>query len=144
MLNIEIYFLIFLLITYYLYMWVFNSLYIIYIESLYHCYLFSSYLPISLADNLYNLSFNIMIGWIYDFFTLFFFLSLGLQFIHVLSFSLVWQCKYLSFSLDWQCEYLVIYSGLTTASVVEGLESMTSNPVTSLTWVRSPGDALVV
>jgi hypothetical protein len=30
------------------------------------------------------------------------------------------------------------------ASVVEGLESMTSNPVTSLAWVRSPGDALVV
>jgi hypothetical protein len=28
--------------------------------------------------------------------------------------------------------------------VVEGLESMTSNPVTSLAWVRSPGDALVV
>jgi hypothetical protein len=30
---------------------------------------------------------------------------------------------------------------LKTASVVEGLESMTSNPVTSLAWVRSPGDA---
>jgi hypothetical protein len=28
--------------------------------------------------------------------------------------------------------------------MVEGLESMTSNPVTSLVWVRSPGDALVV
>jgi hypothetical protein len=28
--------------------------------------------------------------------------------------------------------------------VVEGLESMTSNPVTSLAWVWSPGDALVV
>jgi hypothetical protein len=32
---------------------------------------------------------------------------------------------------------------ISTASVVEGLESMTSNPVTSLAWVRSPGDALV-
>jgi hypothetical protein len=31
-----------------------------------------------------------------------------------------------------------------TTSVVEGLESMTSNPVTSLARVRSPGDALVV
>jgi hypothetical protein len=31
-----------------------------------------------------------------------------------------------------------------TASLVEGLESMTSNPVTSLAWVPSPGDALVV
>jgi hypothetical protein len=31
-----------------------------------------------------------------------------------------------------------------TASMVEGLETMTSNPVTSLAWVRSPGDALVV
>jgi hypothetical protein len=31
-----------------------------------------------------------------------------------------------------------------TASVVEGFESMTSNPVTSLAWVLSPGDALVV
>jgi hypothetical protein len=31
-----------------------------------------------------------------------------------------------------------------TASVVEWLESMTSNPVTSLAWVRSPGDAYVV
>jgi hypothetical protein len=31
-----------------------------------------------------------------------------------------------------------------TATVVEGLESMTSNPVTSLAWVRSPGDTLVV
>jgi hypothetical protein len=31
-----------------------------------------------------------------------------------------------------------------TASVVEGLESMISNPVTSLAWIRSPGDALVV
>ncbi|XP_060583957.1 NXPE family member 3-like isoform X2 [Ruditapes philippinarum] len=31
-----------------------------------------------------------------------------------------------------------------TASVVEGLESMTSNPATSLAWVRSPRDALVV
>jgi hypothetical protein len=29
-------------------------------------------------------------------------------------------------------------------SVVEGLELMTSNPVTSLAWVGSPGDALVV
>jgi hypothetical protein len=29
-----------------------------------------------------------------------------------------------------------------TASVVEGLESITSNPVTSLVWVRSPGDAI--
>jgi hypothetical protein len=28
--------------------------------------------------------------------------------------------------------------------VVEGLESMTSNPVTSLAWVRIPGDVLVV
>jgi hypothetical protein len=28
--------------------------------------------------------------------------------------------------------------------VVEGLESMTPNSVTSLAWVRSPGDALVV
>jgi hypothetical protein len=31
-----------------------------------------------------------------------------------------------------------------TASVVEGLESMTSYPVNSLAGVRSPGDALVV
>ena len=31
-----------------------------------------------------------------------------------------------------------------TASVVEWLESMTSNQLTSLAWVRSPGDALVV
>jgi hypothetical protein len=31
-----------------------------------------------------------------------------------------------------------------TASVVERLESMTSNPVTSLAWVRSQGDDLVV
>jgi hypothetical protein len=31
-----------------------------------------------------------------------------------------------------------------TVSVVEGLESMTCNPVTSLAWVRSPGDAFVV
>jgi hypothetical protein len=31
-----------------------------------------------------------------------------------------------------------------TASVVDGLESLTSNPVTSLALVRSPGDALVV
>jgi hypothetical protein len=31
-----------------------------------------------------------------------------------------------------------------TASVVKGLESMTSNPVTSLVWVQSLGDALVV
>jgi hypothetical protein len=30
------------------------------------------------------------------------------------------------------------------ASVVEGLESMTSYPVTSLAWVRSPGGASVV
>jgi hypothetical protein len=28
--------------------------------------------------------------------------------------------------------------------VVKGLEYMTSNPVTSLAWVRSPGDTLVV
>jgi hypothetical protein len=33
---------------------------------------------------------------------------------------------------------------VTTASVVKGLESMTTNPVTSLAWVRSPEDALVV
>jgi hypothetical protein len=33
---------------------------------------------------------------------------------------------------------------LYAASVVEGLESMISNPVTSLAWVRSPGVALVV
>jgi hypothetical protein len=32
----------------------------------------------------------------------------------------------------------------TTAFVVEGLESMTSNQVTSLALVRSPGDVLVV
>jgi hypothetical protein len=31
-----------------------------------------------------------------------------------------------------------------TASVVEGIESMTSITVTSLAWVRSPGDALLV
>jgi hypothetical protein len=31
-----------------------------------------------------------------------------------------------------------------TVSVVEGIESMTSNPVTSRAWVQSPGDALVV
>jgi hypothetical protein len=30
------------------------------------------------------------------------------------------------------------------SSVVKGLESMTYNPVTSLAWVRLPGDALVV
>jgi hypothetical protein len=39
---------------------------------------------------------------------------------------------------------LCIILGTFTASVVEGLESMTSNPVDSLAWVRSPGDALVV
>jgi hypothetical protein len=33
---------------------------------------------------------------------------------------------------------------LETTSVIEGLESMTSNPVTSLALVRSPGNALVV
>jgi hypothetical protein len=31
-----------------------------------------------------------------------------------------------------------------TASVVEGLESMTYNLVNSLAWVRSPGNAMVV
>jgi hypothetical protein len=41
--------------------------------------------------------------------------------------------------------YLVYYYvDVATASMVEGLESMTSNPVTSLARVRSLGDALVV
>jgi hypothetical protein len=40
--------------------------------------------------------------------------------------------------------YKIFFKKLETASVVEGLESMTSNPGTSLAWVRSPGDALVV
>jgi hypothetical protein len=37
-----------------------------------------------------------------------------------------------------------MYVLLFTGSVVEGLESMTSNPVISLAWVGSLGDALVV
>jgi hypothetical protein len=43
-------------------------------------------------------------------------------------------------------EIKVLFIMVINASVVEGLESMTSNPVTSesLAWVRSPGDALVV
>jgi hypothetical protein len=41
-------------------------------------------------------------------------------------------------------KYLKKFICMYTASVVEGLESMTSNPVTFLAWVRSPGDALVV
>jgi hypothetical protein len=45
------------------------------------------------------------------------------------------------------CVYLLAdktHIALEAASVVEGLESMTSNLVTSLAWVRSPGDTLVV
>jgi hypothetical protein len=40
--------------------------------------------------------------------------------------------------------YIIITYEYLIASVVEGLESMTSNPVTSLAWVRTPGGALVV
>jgi hypothetical protein len=40
--------------------------------------------------------------------------------------------------------FLSLFKTNVTVSVVEGLDSMTSNPVTSLAWVRSPGDALVV
>jgi hypothetical protein len=51
---------------------------------------------------------------------------------------------YLGFLFQFNFTIAEIMHSIITASVVEGLESMTSNPVTSLAWVRSPGDALVV
>jgi hypothetical protein len=45
---------------------------------------------------------------------------------------------------SWKWNWFTGNVRIDTASVVEGLESMTSNPVTSLARVWSPGDALVI
>jgi hypothetical protein len=39
---------------------------------------------------------------------------------------------------------VIFWMYMTLIDSFKGLGAMTSNPVTSLAWVRSPGDALVV
>jgi macrodomain Ter protein organizer (MatP/YcbG family) len=60
------------------------------------------------------------------------------------NYSKKWGYKYLCICLSVGPLVRRSVDQMVTASMVEGLESMTSNPVTSLAWVRSPGDSLVV
>jgi hypothetical protein len=51
----------------------------------------------------------------------------------------IWICTVLKV-----IDFKLLSLPLSTAYVVEGLESMTSNPITSLAWVRTPGDGFLL